>query len=47
MKLRFCDVLERILDHFEHVMSSHAVMLSRIYERRRLHMGAREDLRMS
>ena len=46
-KLRFCDVLERFLDHFEHIMGSHAIMLNRIYDRRRLYMGSNENITMN
>ena len=47
LKLKFCDVLERFLDHFEHIMGSHSIILNRIYERRRLHMGSRDNVSMN
>lgn len=44
LKLKFCDVLERFLDHFESVMGRHLIVLNRIYERRRLHLGSRDHV---
>ena len=47
MKLRFCNVLDRILRHFRELMQSKALVLSRVYERQSLDMGTRVDLEMT
>ena len=47
MKLRFCDVLDRILTHFKELISSEDLFLNRVYEEQSLDMGARVNLEIT
>lgn len=47
MKLRFCDVLDRILTHFKELISSEDLFLNRVYEGQSLDMGARVNLEIT